>query len=86
MKRIISNPTPGTHSRILNLIQNNYFLNVSLNMISQIHIYLIQKFYFFFSLGSLMFNLILSSVLYFLHSLSPLNYMHLSRHDSDSGV
>lgn len=89
MKKTISNPTPGTQSRILKLIQNKYFLNLSLNMMSQIQIYLIQRFYFFQSTPvSLMFNLVSSTSLYFFLSLSlfPFNYMHLSRHDWFRGV
>lgn len=87
MKKATSNPTPGTHIRILKLIQNNYFLNVSLNMVNRIQMYLIQKLGFFqATLVSLIFNLISSTSLYFLLSLSfsPINYMHLSRHDYES--
>lgn len=62
----------GAHSRILKLIQNNYFLNASPNVItSQIQPYLIQRFFFFqFTIVSLILNLISSTSLLFL-SLSP---------------
>lgn len=58
----------GAHSRILKLIQNNYFLNASPNVItSQIQPYLIQRFFFFqFTIVSLILNLISSTSLLFL--------------------
>lgn len=58
MKKTTFNPTPGTHIGILKLIQNHYFLNVSLNMTGQMQIYLIQKGFFQSTPVSLMFNLI----------------------------